>query len=155
MKNIFELEEGKTYNVKQGGSHLNRKFRVKNGKLENDGLGRFAPCDWAPINAKVSFTESTASNNPLSKGINKFFSWVFLIFSKKQSGVSLLNLKENIIYKSNNRRLPSKIIRKGDQLFNAEPSEIINLKKIKLSTQFIPLGFPEIVPQKISKTELL
>ena len=44
-KSIFDLKEGKVYKVYKDGYPLNRKFRVNNGELENNGLGHFAPCD--------------------------------------------------------------------------------------------------------------
>ena len=137
MKNIFELEEGKTYKVIKNDRELVRKFRVNNEKLENDGLGFFAPCDWVSLNATTKFIETYTSTSFPAQVFHKIRNLLTQLIPKK--GISFLKLKEGVVYQTSNILLPKSIIRKGDKIFNHLSNEEIKLDQLSLKTRFVPV----------------
>ena len=141
MKTIFELEEGKTYKAYQNNDLLHRKFRVSKGKLENSGLGNFAPCDWAPVNSDLKFEETRATEGFIAKGFNKIFNIFRSVYTTKAS--SFLQIKEGLVYTNDNDKLPARVFLEQGELKDFETKEKVSLKKISLNTKFSCLGdFP-------------
>lgn len=154
--NIFNLKEGSTYYAVHKGRVLERRFRVKNGELENDGIGRFAPCDWTPVDASLKFQETSTRKTGLIVGLVNIISNVLTRPFKSKKGLSLVQLKEGVVYTSDNNSLPGSLVIENGRLLSFETKEEVVLKKLSLRTRFKVLSAPTaLVPRKTEAKEVI
>lgn len=132
---IFDLKEGKIYRAFSGDKEIGRRFRIADGKLQNDtgtGPQKYVGCSWVPVNADVTFEEEGDSDIQ----------------------VSVLALQPGTVYESPKT---GKIARKGSTLFVVDdknrPTTKLELRQISLNTLFKAVGKMAMVRKAKAKSK--
>lgn len=130
---VFDLVEGKTYTAfDKDGNEVGRKFRIANGKLQNDqgqGPKMYQDCAWVPMNADVTFKEEGDSDH----------------------AISVVSLLEGRVYENST---VGRIARKGSTLFavsGTKATKKLPLSNISLNLLFVPVGKLSASKKKTSR----